>query len=83
MKKALVTGAGGFIGSHVVEELLKENVEVRVLLRPDESPTNLKEFDIEIMKGDILNNESVSLAVKGVDTVFHLAAIYSHCGKYR
>jgi dTDP-glucose 4,6-dehydratase len=75
MKKVLVTGAGGFIGSHVVEELQKENVEVRVLLRPDESPTNLKEFDIEIMKGDILDNESVSLAVKGVDTVFHLAAI--------
>jgi dihydroflavonol-4-reductase len=77
MKKVLVTGAGGFIGSHVVEELLKENIEVRVLLRPDESPTNLNEFNIEIMRGDILDNESVSNAVKGVDTVFHLAAIYS------
>jgi len=32
MKKALVTGAGGFIGSHVVEELLKENIEVRALI---------------------------------------------------
>jgi dihydroflavonol-4-reductase len=77
MKKVLVTGAGGFIGSHVVEELLKENVAVRVLLKPDESPVNLREFDIEIMRGDILDNESVSLAVKGTDTVFHLAAIYS------
>jgi dTDP-glucose 4,6-dehydratase len=37
MKKVLVTGAGGFIGSHVVEELLKENIEVRALIRPRES----------------------------------------------
>lgn len=34
MKKVLVTGAGGFIGSHVVEELLKENIEVRALIKP-------------------------------------------------
>lgn len=41
MKKVLVTGAAGFIGSHVVEELLKENVEVRALVRPDE---DVKEY---------------------------------------
>ena len=42
MKKVLVTGAGGFIGSHVVDELLKENIEVRALIKPEESLPNLK-----------------------------------------
>ena len=77
MKKVLVTGAGGFIGSHVVEELLKENVEVRALIRPGESLSNLKGMDIEIFEGDVLDNDAVLKAMAGIDTVFHLAAIYS------
>ncbi|HRY37966.1 MAG TPA: SDR family oxidoreductase [Smithellaceae bacterium] len=77
MKKVLVTGAGGFIGSHVVEELLKENVEVRALIRPGESLSNLKGMDIEIFEGDVLDNGAVLKAMAGIDTVFHLAAIYS------
>ena len=77
MKKVLVTGAGGFIGSHVVEELLKENIEVRALIRPGESLTNLKGMEIEKVEGDILDNSAVLKAMAGIDTVFHLAAIYS------
>ena len=77
MKKVLVTGAGGFIGSHVVEELLKENIEVRALIRPGESLTNLKGMEFEKVEGDILDNGAVLKAMAGVDTVFHLAAIYS------
>ncbi len=41
MKKVLVTGAAGFIGSHVVEGLLKGNVEVRALVRPGEDVRNI------------------------------------------
>ena len=77
MKKVLVTGAGGFIGSHVIEELLKENIEVRALIRPGESLTNLKGMEIEQVEGDILDKSVVLKAMAGVDTVFHLAAIYS------
>lgn len=77
MKKALVTGAAGFIGSHVVRELLKENVEVRAMVRPGESLTNLSGLEIETVQADILNQSAVEKAVNGVDTVFHLAAIYS------
>jgi len=77
MKKVLVTGAGGFIGSHVVEELIKENIEVRALIRPGESLTNLKGLDFEKIEGDVLDNVAVLKAMTGVDTVFHLAAIYS------
>jgi dihydroflavonol-4-reductase len=77
VKKSLVTGAAGFIGSHVVRELLAENVEVRCLIRPGESTRNLDGLDVEMLTGDILDTASVEKAVDGVDTVFHLAAIYS------
>ena len=77
MKKALVTGAAGFIGSHVVQELLKENVEVKALIRPGEDTTNLKGLNVEMMEGDILDLSAVQKAMQGVDTLFHLAAIYA------
>lgn len=77
MKKVLVTGAAGFIGSHVVRQLLAENVAVRALIRPGENTENLKGLDIEMMEGDILDDARVNKAIAGVDTVFHLAAIYA------
>jgi len=77
MKKALVTGAAGFIGSHVVSQLLEKNVEVRAFIKPKENTANIKGLDIEIMEGDVLNKNKVDEAIKGVDTIFHLAAIYA------
>jgi len=77
MKKALVTGAAGFIGSHVVRELLEDNVEVRALVRPGESLQNIDGLEIEIIEGDLLDQNAVARALQGVDTLFHLAAIYA------
>ncbi len=77
MKKALVTGAAGFIGSHVVAQLLEKNIEVRAFVKPKENTANIKGLDIDIMEGDILNKQKVEEAVKGVDTIFHLAGIYA------
>ncbi len=76
-RKALVTGASGFIGSHVVRRLLEEGVEVRAMLMPEDPAPNLEGLDIERVPGDILDAESVRAAVEGCDTVFHLAAIYA------
>ncbi len=50
MKKALVTGAAGFIGSHVVAQLLEKNIEVRAFVKPKENTANIKNLDIEIME---------------------------------
>ena len=77
MKKALVTGAAGFIGSHVVQELLQDNVEVKAMIMPGEDTKNLEGLDIETVEGNILDQDVVKDAVKGVDTIFHLAAIYA------
>jgi len=77
MKKALVTGAAGFIGSNVVRELLNEGVGVRALVRPGESQRNLEGLDVERMEGDVLDPARLRKAVQGCDTLFHLAAIYT------
>ncbi|MFB6204580.1 MAG: SDR family NAD(P)-dependent oxidoreductase [Candidatus Nanohaloarchaea archaeon] len=77
MKKALVTGGAGFIGSNIVEELVKEGVEVVVL---DDlylgSEDNLEDVrgDVKFVEGSVLDDEKVETAVEGCDTVFHQAA---------
>lgn len=81
MKKALVTGAAGFIGSNVVRELLQEGVEVRALIRAGENLLNLEGLDVERVEGNVLDPDSLRRAVQGCDTLFHLAAIYKFWSK--
>jgi len=84
-KRVLVTGAGGFIGSHLVERLLEEECEVVAFVKYNSLNKWgwLDSFDkkvldkIEIFTGDIRNADSVRKAVKSVDVVFHLAALIS------
>ncbi|MBO4305478.1 MAG: NAD-dependent epimerase/dehydratase family protein [Lentisphaeria bacterium] len=77
MKRILVTGGAGFIGSHIVEEN-QHKYEVRVL---DNFRTgkreNLAGFKCELIEGDIRDRAKVAEAVKGVDYIFHLAALIS------
>src|SRR4051794_29623291 len=78
--RTLVTGGGGFIGSHVVDELLDRGHDVRVL---DNFSTgdraNLLHLasDIEIVEGDLRSFERALTAVLGCEVVFHLAALPS------
>ncbi|MFH1755593.1 MAG: SDR family oxidoreductase [Candidatus Latescibacterota bacterium] len=80
MSTYLVTGGAGFIGSNLVEELLKREQNVRII---DDFSTgreeNLKDFisHIELVEGDIRNQATVERAVKGVDFVLHQAALAS------
>jgi UDP-glucose 4-epimerase len=69
--KVLVTGGSGFIGSHVVDKLRNNGVEVRVY--DGIMPTYRK--DIEFYQGSILDNTSLGFALNGVDAVYHLAAV--------
>lgn len=75
--KVLITGGAGFIGSHLVEHF-QGKAEVRVLdnLRSGYRK-NLDGFKVEFIEGDILDRNAVREAVKGVDYIFHLAAMIS------
>jgi dihydroflavonol-4-reductase len=75
--KTLVTGAAGFIGSAVVRQLLARGVEVRCYLEPGARTLNLDGLDVERVTGDINDREKVDAAMKGCDTLYHLAAIYA------
>ena len=78
--RALVTGGGGFIGSHLSERLLREGHEVRLL---DNFATGRRENllalenELEVVEGDIQSYERVNTAVRGCDLVFHQAALPS------
>jgi dihydroflavonol-4-reductase len=71
--KALVTGAAGFIGSHLVEALLQRGVQVKCLVRPTSHVTWVQGLPVEIIYGDCQDQDSLGPGVKGVDLVFHLA----------
>lgn len=82
-KKILITGAGGFIGSHLVEELFKEELEITALIHYNSRNSNglLEQIDKKILKniriihGDIEDLILTRSQVKGHDIVIHLAAL--------
>lgn len=75
--KALVTGATGFVGSHVARRLLAEGFQVRIMRRPSSSLKLLEDMTVEHAIGDVTDRDSVFAAVKGCDAVFHAAGLVS------
>ena len=75
-KLALVTGANGFVGSHVVRALLARGDRVRVLVRENADVRALAGLDVEVMLGDLRYFDSVERVVAGCDEVYHVAADY-------
>ena len=82
MKRILVTGGAGFIGSHLADELLQHGYRVRVLDNlsaqvhgPQQRRPSYLIPDVELVAGDIRNPEAVRKALEGVEAVYHLVAI--------
>ena len=73
----LVTGATGHIGNVLVRKLIEQGEKVRALIWRGEDTTPLEKLDVETVEGDVLDPESLKLAFKGVEKVFHLAGIIS------
>jgi nucleoside-diphosphate-sugar epimerase len=70
----LITGATGFVGSHVAESLLRRGDRVRALARAVADATFLESLGAEVVRGDLLDPASLPPAVQGVDVIVHCAA---------
>jgi nucleoside-diphosphate-sugar epimerase len=79
--KVLVTGATGFTGAALANKLLENDHEVRVIVRQQSKiPDSINKSKFEIVEGDITNRKDVERAVDGINTVFHVAAVYRTAG---
>jgi dihydroflavonol-4-reductase len=74
--KAFVTGATGFLGSHVARALAEQGAELRLLVRPTSNLKNLEGLKADTATGDLRDAASLEKAMSGCDTVFHVAADY-------
>lgn len=74
--KTFVTGSTGFIGASIVRQLLEAGREVRALVRPGSDTSNLSGLELELWKGDLLDQESLRQGLKGCDVLYHAAADY-------
>ncbi|NSW53835.1 MAG: NAD-dependent epimerase/dehydratase family protein [Anaerolineae bacterium] len=78
--KALVTGGGGFLGAHIVEQLLDRGISVRIFARG--SYPSLVMQGVEAIRGDLRNQDEINRACAGMDVVFHIAARAGHWGSW-
>lgn len=70
----LVTGATGFLGGHLIRELVKRGETVRALVRRETDPRNLRGLPVEIAWGDLTQPHTIAAAMRGIDAVYHTAA---------
>jgi len=73
----LVTGATGHIGNVLVKQLVARGQKVRAFVMPGESLEPLKDLDVELIEGDVLDAQTLDSAFQGVENVYHLAGIIS------
>jgi dihydroflavonol-4-reductase len=73
---AFVTGATGFVGSHVARALAEQGADLRLLVRGNSNPRNIQDLKADLVTGDLREPASLEKAVAGCDAVFHVAADY-------
>src|SRR5437660_9096766 len=74
--KAFVTGATGFVGSHVARILAEQGADLRLLVRSSSDPKNIQNLNAERVTGDLRDPNTLETAISGCDVVFHVAADY-------
>ena len=74
--KAFVTGATGFVGSHVARVLAEQGADLRLLIRSSSDPKNIQGLKAERVVGDLCDPSSLEKGISGCDVVFHVAADY-------
>jgi dihydroflavonol-4-reductase len=74
--KVLVTGATGFVGSHVAQLLAAQGADLRLLVRASSNTGNISDLKAERIVGDLRDSDSLKKAVQGCEFVFHVAADY-------
>jgi len=74
--KAFVTGATGFVGSHVARVLTEQGADLRLLVRSSSEPRNIQALKADRVVGDLRDPASIEKAMAGCDAVFHVAADY-------
>src|SRR6202167_5276223 len=73
---AFVTGATGFLGSHVARVLAEQGADLRLLVRPTSDLRNFADLKADRVTGDLRDAASIEKALPGCDVVFHVAADY-------
>jgi dihydroflavonol-4-reductase len=74
--RAFVTGATGFVGTHVARALLSEGAELRLLVRPGANLRNVEDLKADLVRGDLADPGSFEKALSGCEALFHVAADY-------
>jgi len=74
--RIFLTGATGFVGTHVARELAQRGAQLRLLVRPTSNLRNLEGLQAETVVGDLLQPESLRTSIRGCDALMHVAADY-------
>ena len=82
MKKVLVTGATGFLGKYVVEELSQQGYQVRAFGRNRKVGQSLENSSVAFFQGDLTKQEDLARACQGMDMVVHAAALSTVWGPW-
>ncbi len=80
MRKNFVTGGSGFLGSHLIDALVARGEEVRALVRPTSKIDHLQNRGVELVYGDLSDVSSLEKATKGVERIYHCAALAADWG---
>ncbi len=79
-RNVLVTGATGFTGGHLARRLVKDGFQVRILARPGEDTETLSALGMDIVRGDLTDEDSLAGCAEGIHTIYHIAAAFREEG---